>query len=702
MSIFKPTTTSHLNQPMFLGESVDVARYDSLRFPWIDKLTEKQLSFFWRPEEVDLSKDRIDFRKLSPAEQFMFISNLKYQTLLDSVQGRAPTEAFGGIASLPELETWIETWAFSECLAEGTEVLTTSGWKDLSQTTIEDECLVYDLSNDAVFFEHPKRVVEYDMDTTLVEYKSKNPKQYHQLVTPNHRMPVIHRDIRNDGTQKRYFKEAILQEYQSHQLAPISGFCVSDQSKRISPLEQLLIAAQADGSVSDRYTGERCGTIPVMFNLTNERKISRLKEICHAGNFLLTELSSDKRDGSSRLKVNIPISQFDGDCKKLNWVSLKSATLEWCRDFLYEISQWDSHRFSDDFDGTFTYTTTVKDNADIVQAIAALCGKSPRIVHMQDIRKDSYRDTYSINVVNRNTKDGQSIQRNIVPYKGKVRCLETSTGAFLIRFNGVVSVTGNTIHSRSYTHIIRNVFDNPSEVLDEITLTPEILERAESVTSHYDDLITYKNYYNLLGEGEHTVNMKSVHISENELRKKICLTLASVNILEGVRFYVSFACSWSFAERALMEGNSKIIKLIARDESLHLSGTQLLLQNLASGADGDEWKNAYNEVLPQIEELFDQAVQQEKEWAEYLFSQGSVIGLNASILGKYVEYIANVRLKAIGMERRYDTVNNPLPWTVSYIQSDNVQLAAQETEITSYLSGAVDSNITDDLSDLSL
>jgi ribonucleoside-diphosphate reductase beta chain len=373
MSVFKKTKISHLEQPMFLGESVDVARYDLMRLPWIDKLTEKQLSFFWRPEEVDLSKDRIDFKNLTEAEKFMFISNIKYQTLLDSVQGRAPTEAFGNISSLPELETWVETWAFSE-----------------------------------------------------------------------------------------------------------------------------------------------------------------------------------------------------------------------------------------------------------------------------------------------------------------------------------------TIHSRSYTHIIRNVFDKPSEILDEITLTPEILERADAVTKHYDDLIEYTAYFNLLGEGTHAVNGKTVVINKHELRKKLCLTLASVNILEGVRFYVSFACSWSFAERALMEGNAKVIKLIARDEALHLSGTQLMLQHLASGKDGPEWQDAYEEVLPDILALFDSAVQQEKEWAEYLFSKGSVIGLNPAILHKYVEYIANVRLKAIGLEVRYTTTANPLPWTNSYIQSDNVQVSPQETEITSYLTGAIDSNITEDLSELSL
>jgi ribonucleoside-diphosphate reductase beta chain len=357
MSIFKPTKTSHLEQPMFLGEAVDVARYDVMRYPWIDKLTDRQLSFFWRPEEIDLTKDAIDFReRLTDNERHVFTSNLKYQTLLDSVQGRAPTLAFGSITSLPELETWIQTWAFSE-----------------------------------------------------------------------------------------------------------------------------------------------------------------------------------------------------------------------------------------------------------------------------------------------------------------------------------------TIHSRSYTHIIRNVYTNPSEVLDTITITPEIIERADAVTKDYDNLIRMNAIR------EHFLQTPAT--DDHAHRKAIFRTLASVNVLEAIRFYVSFACSFSFAERALMEGNAKIITFIARDEALHLSGTQLMLQAMMYGDEGEEWQRAAAESLDDLYWLFDGAVQQEKDWAAYLFKDGSILGLNEAILGQYIEYIANVRLKALGLSPRYATVNDPLPWMRTYLSNDNVQVAPQEVQVSSYLTGAVDGTI---------
>jgi ribonucleoside-diphosphate reductase beta chain len=355
MSVFKPTEVSHLKQPMFLGEGVDIARYDSMKYPWIDKFTERQLGFFWRPEEIDLTKDKHDFNKLTEAEQHMFTSNLKYQILLDSVQGRSPNLALLPIASLPELETWIETWAFSE-----------------------------------------------------------------------------------------------------------------------------------------------------------------------------------------------------------------------------------------------------------------------------------------------------------------------------------------TIHSRSYTHIIRNVYPNPSEVLDQITSIEEILERAASVGEEYDLLIQ--------------MNQTS-EVNTYRHMTQIYRTLFSVYALEAVRFYVSFACSFSFNERSLMEGNSKIITLIARDESLHMSAVQNILTTLASGAEGELWAKVVSTNSDWVRSTMDAVIKQETAWAEYLFSRGSVLGLNAEILTQYIHYIADIRMRAIGVVTNYsgDKKKNPIPWINKYLNSDTVQVAPQETEISSYLTGAVDSTIDSSL-----
>lgn len=357
MTTFNKNNFDATKQPMFFGEPVNVARYDKQKYPFFEKLIEKQLSFFWRPEEVDLSSDRKQFIDLPSHEKHIFLSNLKYQTLLDSVQGRSPNLAFLPIVSQPELETWFETWAFSE-----------------------------------------------------------------------------------------------------------------------------------------------------------------------------------------------------------------------------------------------------------------------------------------------------------------------------------------TIHSRSYTHIIRNIITDPSEVFDSIVTNKEIIKRADSITRLYDDLICLTEQY------RHGIN----GVTLRDCKKALYLSLVSVNVLEAIRFYVSFACSFAFAERACMEGNAKIIKLIARDEALHLAGTQQMVTIMASGTDDPEMAVIAKECESEVYAIFREAADQEKDWAEYLFKDGSMIGLNAQILGDYVEYITSVRMKALKLTPLFSDRQNPLPWMNSWLVSDNVQVAPQESEISSYLVGQIDSDVDDD------
>lgn len=371
---FSQVKNNQLLEPMFFGQSVNVARFDQQKYDIFEKLIEKQLSFFWRPEEVDVSRDRIDYQALPEHEKHIFISNLKYQTLLDSIQGRSPNVALLPLISIPELETWVETWAFSE-----------------------------------------------------------------------------------------------------------------------------------------------------------------------------------------------------------------------------------------------------------------------------------------------------------------------------------------TIHSRSYTHIIRNIVNDSSLVFDDIVTNEEILKRAKNISGYYDCLIELTCYYHLLGENTHQINGKTVVVNLHELKKKLYLCLMSVNALEAIRFYVSFACSFAFAERKLMEGNAKIIRLIARDEALHLTGTQHILNLMRSGEDDPEMAEIARECQQESYDLLLLAAQQEKDWASYLFRTGSMIGLNKDILCQYIEYITNIRMQAVGLDLPFITRSNPIPWINSWLVSDNVQVAPQEVEVSSYLVGQIDAEVnSDDLSDFQL
>lgn len=397
-STFSQAHIDHLKEPMFFGNGLSVARYDIMKYPYVDEhLTQKQLGFFWRPEEIDLSKDRIDFQALPENEKHIFTSNLKYQTLLDTIQGRGLGQAFGKIITLPEIESWFSAWPFSE-----------------------------------------------------------------------------------------------------------------------------------------------------------------------------------------------------------------------------------------------------------------------------------------------------------------------------------------NIHSRSYTHIIRNLYSNPGVIFDDIVFNENISARTVDLTANYDRFIKTVDMWSHFGEGEFTITRPQskvetllkpgpmdIHAFEQKTVGKITVDmptmmadayylLADINVLEAIRFYVSFACSFAFNERELMEGNAKVIKFILRDESLHKQGTVWMLNKLASGAEGQEWAKIAREVKTRITALFTSAAEQEIEWAKYLFKDGAMPGINLDVITKYIQYLVDLNLDLLGLPPVYGVKKNPMPWMSTYTNSDNVQVAPQEVEVSAYLTAGLDMDGLSNLGDLSL
>ena len=254
------------------------------------------------------------------------------------------------------------------------------------------------------------------------------------------------------------------------------------------------------------------------------------------------------------------------------------------------------------------------------------------------------------------------------------------------------------IHSRSYTYIMKNVYSDPSEVFDTILRDERIIERAASVTEAYDNFINQAHEW---GQGNFwqpdARSSPSAQWCLKDLKRSLYRAIMNVNILEGIRFYVSFACSFAFGELKLMEGSAKIISLIARDENQHLVLTQTILKNWREG-DDPEMVEIMKEEEEWTVQQFKNCVNEEKKWAEYLFKDGSMIGLNYKLLYQYVEWIANRRMKSIGLKPIYDIParNNPLPWTQHWISSKGLQVAPQETEVESYVVGGIKQVVKDD------
>ena len=258
--------------------------------------------------------------------------------------------------------------------------------------------------------------------------------------------------------------------------------------------------------------------------------------------------------------------------------------------------------------------------------------------------------------------------------------------------------TMEMIHSRSYTYIIKNIYSDPSEVFDTILDDQNILDRAKSVTEAYDDFIQAAQDYSSGNQWQHQLEgVPAAKETLYELKRKLYRAVINVNILEGIRFYVSFACSFAFGELKLMEGSAKIISLIARDESQHLVLTQNIIKNWLNGDDPDILRISKEEEAWTVEQ-FKKTVDEEKAWAQYLFKDGSIIGLNDKLLNSYVEYIANRRMRAIGLKPVFDTPmsNNPLPWTQHWLSSKGLQVAPQETEVESYVIGGIKQDVKED------
>ena len=265
------------------------------------------------------------------------------------------------------------------------------------------------------------------------------------------------------------------------------------------------------------------------------------------------------------------------------------------------------------------------------------------------------------------------------------------------------------IHSQSYQWILQNIFPDPATVFDTIIDDENIMNRADAIIRYYDDFINYSEQYRVLGEGNHTIRRQvknesgttyfieeDVSLSKLELKRKLYLAMFSVFALESIRFYVSFACSFAFGQQGKMKGNADIIRLIAKDEAQHMGISINILRNLVKKENDPDFIKIAEEEHDTVLKIFDEVVDQEKEWAKYLFKDGSIVGLNETLLVRFLEYTANKRLKALGFKQRYEATTDPFGWMSAWLGGEDTQVAPQEKEVTDYLINVLDTNVNED------
>jgi ribonucleoside-diphosphate reductase beta chain len=233
------------------------------------------------------------------------------------------------------------------------------------------------------------------------------------------------------------------------------------------------------------------------------------------------------------------------------------------------------------------------------------------------------------------------------------------------------------IHSRSYSHIIRNIYNVPKEVFNTIHDTREIVDMAASIGRYYDQL--------------HLINCRreaGEPVEEREHVRAIWLALNASYALEAFRFMVSFATSLAMVENRIFIGNGNIISLILQDEILHRDWTGWIINQVVK--EDPRFAAARSECEAEVYAMYQEVIQEEKAWADYLFSKGPVIGLNAAILKDFVDYTAMQALREIGIKYQEPAPRvTPIPWFNKHVDTHKKQTALQENESTNYVIGVM-------------
>lgn len=642
---------------LFLDRSqgATVQRFDNPRYKVILDLFTMQLEKIWRPEEIDMTNDRINFPLLTKAEEHIVISNIKRQILLDSIMGRAPTAVFNPAVADPSLECVIQTWSLFECLAEGTEVLTDKGWLDIKDVTMETMVAQYRSTNRGLYWTHPEKVHVYDKDEELIRFKSTDGS-FEQFVTSAHRMPFFNENSFG-------FEEAEFFNPNEYIRIPLTGTSFEDEE--FSDEFDAITLAKIYATTLGYYLKTQEG-IPdeIHFYGRNKYAANLLSNLAQP-TYVLDDRIEFELEGAiediyhNRLTDILPLSSM---------TYLKGYQLLGVIKNMVEAS------------GNENLWVERKEIIDDIQALLFMAG-----IHSTYKEEDG---GYILLIRDEDSISGGIVEKTHEKYTGKVYCLTVPTGAFVVRYNGIPSVTGNCLHSFSYTHIIQQSFVNPKETLDTVMDIQEIVQCKDSICKYYDDAIQkVQDYY----EGR---------CERIDAVRALWLALHTANALESIRFQVSFACSFIFGQMGKLPGLARIIKLINRDENIHVAITNNLLSILPVDDIDFLIVSEEEDVKRAVEGIWRDAIMEELDWCKYLFKEGEIFAFNQSILEEYLRYLATSRLKKYGLPPLEELCNlpsatkNPIPWVTAWNGEEKEQVAPQEAEKTDYERGIIDKSQT--------
>jgi len=660
---------STIRKSLFLGGKVGLMENLRKEFPKIWSLYKQLKSLDWDENEIDISPCRNEFKSLPKEISDLMIKTLAWQFEADSSATHI-CNLMMPFVNNTETICYLGRLADNECLTPDHEVLTPNGWIPISQVSLSNKIAQWEYGSFNIKFVNPTDIVKlYHEGPVYNIFNTDNT--FNQVVTGNHRLPLIYTNWTNSDEIKEFDYAENITLCENNGI-PTSGYLYKGD-RDITPKERLYIAVHAYGNICyESSNGSLVDLEYYKFDLNEKDKIDRLQYLCKLARWDIEEVTLDNKDmeGYRSFYVYPILNQYNSRAKTLDWFSLDEVTYDWCCGFIEELQIWCNKASK--------YVSNNKENIDKIATIAHLIGLTSSIT--------TFKDLFYISFIDRNYAEGKDLSKLEIQYKGYVHCLTVPSSYFLVRRNNCISITGNCLHSSAYKVIVENSFDNPEEFIKELLSIEESFKRLDAVKKVFDETYEIGLRYSL-GEIK----------DELLIRKTLFKFWVTLYALERIQFISSFAITFGLAEQNYFVPIAKLVQKICTDEfQIHVQADKVIIENELNIEDNFP---AYLESIDDIYVILKEIVESELTWLDFLFGDKKEIArINKNKIKDFVLYSATEVYNFLSIENPFGNVKtNPLPYMNKWIVIDSNQSAPQEENVANYLLGGFidDSNSID-------
>lgn len=513
-------------------------------------LYKSMLARTWFAEQVNISKDKINYSKLTPEEKRSYDLVLAQLIANDSIQTNQLMDSFNRYITSPVVNACLARQAMEECYIEGTEVLTADGFKDFRNLSYNDLVANY-CENGTIYFNHPSHITVRPHNGELVQFSQLN---YNQIVTPNHNVISRYRwdscRVAPEKQGKIRREHAIQTSVHNHNL-PVAGYNTNGIDIVFSPLDALAVAWQADGTLVNNQTTPTRRGYCYQFTFKRQDKIDRMNTL-----ILLTgcdyTITHDK-NGFTHFYIWVD-RKFD---KNFDWVYLPAKNYLWLMNFISELRYWVG---SNRPDNSVLFTNTNKKAINKVQAIAALCGCQTGAYWFKV--DNSKVECCQLHIVmGKDHKCGREMKKNIIPYNGMVYCCTVDTGMIVCKYKDTIFISGNCVHAQSYSIMAEDICQDTDRIYKMHEVDEELQIKNEAVAKMYDTI--YNNFSCIVTKHFNGDETKKI-VKNQHTPKTLAIAAVANQILEGMVFQTGFAVIYSLENK--LPGSAELIKEIHKDE----------------------------------------------------------------------------------------------------------------------------------------